>query len=73
MENFPILFSFTSLQETKVMLAQSRLDDIIDGAVRDEISLMSEIVRSIDRQMGVYDSEDGGRRGLKRRGKKIDY
>ena len=45
------------------MLAQSRLDDIIDGAVRDEISnrFMSEIVRSTDRQMGVYDSEvDGG-------------
>ena len=45
------------------MLAQSRLDDIIDGAVRDEISnrFMSEIVRSTGRQMGVYDSEvDGG-------------
>ncbi len=41
------------------MLAQSRLDDIIDGAVRDEISnrFMSEIVRSTDREMGVYDSE----------------
>ena len=45
------------------MLAQSRLDDIIDGAVRDEISnrFMSEIVRSTDREMGVYDSElEGG-------------
>ena len=44
------------------MLAQSRLDDIIDGAVRDEISnrFMSEIVRSTDRQMGVYDSEVDG-------------
>ena len=45
------------------MLAQSRLDDIIDGAVRDEISnrFMSEIVRSTDREMGVYDSDiDGG-------------
>ena len=43
------------------MLAQSRLDDIIDGAVRDEISnrFMSEIVRSTDREMGVYDSELG--------------
>jgi len=41
------------------MLAQSRLDDIIDGAVRDEISnrFMSEIVRSTNREMGVYDSE----------------
>ena len=41
------------------MLAQSRLDDIIDGAVRDEISnrFMSEIVRSTDRKMGVYESE----------------
>lgn len=41
------------------MLAQSRLDDIIDGAVRDEISnrFMSEIVRSTDREMGVYESE----------------
>jgi len=45
------------------MLAQSRLDDIIDGAVRDEISnrFMSEIVRSTNREMGVYDSDiDGG-------------
>ena len=45
------------------MLAQSRLDDIIDGAVRDEISnrFMSEIVRSTDREMGVYDSDiEGG-------------
>ena len=44
------------------MLAQSRLDDVIDGAVRDEISnrFMSEIVRSTDRQMGVYDSEVDG-------------
>ncbi len=45
------------------MLAQSRLDDIIDGAVRDEISnrFMSEIVRSTDRKMGVYDSDiEGG-------------
>ena len=41
------------------MLAQSRLDDIIDGAVRDEISnrFMSEIVRSTNREMGVYDSQ----------------
>ena len=40
-------------------LAQSRLDDIIDGAVRDEISnrFMSEIVRSTDREMGVYESD----------------
>lgn len=41
------------------MLAQSRLDDIIDGAVRDQISnrFMSEIIRSSNREMGVYDSE----------------
>ena len=41
------------------MLAQSRLDDIIDGAVRDEISnrFMSEIIRSSDRKMEVYDTE----------------
>ena len=41
------------------MLAQSRLDDIIDGAVRDEIAnrIMGEIVRSTDRQMVTYDSE----------------
>ena len=40
------------------MLAQSRLDDIIDGAVRDEISnrFMSEIIRSSDRKMEVYDT-----------------
>jgi len=58
------------------MLAQSRLDDIIDGAVRDEISnrFMSEIVRSTNRKMGVYDSElkdtsdeiikEGARKGI---------
>ena len=41
------------------MLAQSRLDDIIDGAVRDEISnrFMSEIIRSSNRKMEVYDTE----------------
>jgi len=41
------------------LLAQSRLDDIIDGAVRDEISnrYMSEIIRSTNREMEVYDSE----------------
>ena len=40
------------------MLAQSRLDDIIDGAVRDEISnrYMTEIIRSSNRVMGVYDT-----------------
>ena len=42
-----------------IMLAQSRLDDIIDGAVRDEISnrYMSEIIRSTNRTMAVYDTE----------------
>ena len=41
------------------MMAQSRLDDIIDGAVRDEISnrIMSEIIRSSDREMTTYESE----------------
>tara|TARA_B100000029_G_scaffold498782_1_gene568130 strand:+ start:356 stop:1288 length:933 start_codon:yes stop_codon:yes gene_type:complete len=41
------------------ILAQSRLDDIIDGAVRDEISnrFMSEIIRSTNRKMEVYDTE----------------
>ena len=41
------------------MMAQSRLDDIIDGAVRDEISsrIMSEIIRSSDREMITYESE----------------
>ena len=44
------------------MLAQSRLDDIIDGAVRDEISnrTMGEIVRSTDRKMEIYISESEG-------------
>ena len=39
-------------------IAQSRLDDIIDGAVRDEIAnrSMSEIVKSSDRIMDVDDS-----------------
>ena len=44
------------------MLAQSRLDDIIDGAVRDEISnrIMGEIVRSTDRKMEIYISDVKG-------------
>ncbi len=44
------------------MLAQSRLDDIIDGAVRDEISnrTMGEIVRSTDRKMEIYISDSEG-------------
>ena len=41
------------------MLAQSRLDDILDGAVRDEIAnrTMVEIVRSSNRKMVVQDVE----------------
>ena len=41
------------------MMAQSRLDDIIDGAVRDEISnrIMSEIIRSSNRDMMTYESD----------------
>ena len=44
-----------------VLAAQSRLDDIIDGAVRDDVSnrYMSEIIRSSNRKMGMYDSEVG--------------
>jgi membrane protease subunit HflC len=44
------------------MLAQSRLDDIIDGAVRDEISnrSMGEIVRSTNREMEIYISDVKG-------------
>ena len=44
------------------MLAQSRLDDFIDGAVRDEISnrSMGEIVRSSDRKMEIYISDVKG-------------
>ena len=40
------------------VMAQSRLDDIIDGAVRDEIAnrSMSEIVKSSDRVMNINDS-----------------
>ena len=43
-------------------LAQSRLDDIIDGAVRDEISnrFMSEIIRSTNREMETYESDVEG-------------
>tara|TARA_Y100000590_G_scaffold460510_1_gene619964 strand:+ start:1000 stop:1932 length:933 start_codon:yes stop_codon:yes gene_type:complete len=43
------------------VLAQSRLDDIIDGAVRDEIAnrVMGEIVRSTDREMVTYASDSG--------------
>ena len=44
------------------MIAQSRLDDVLDGIVRDEISnrMMAEIIRSTDRIMATYDdsSED---------------
>ena len=49
------------------MMAQSRLDDIIDGAVRDEISnrVMSEIIRSSDREMLTYESDNNS--------EKIDY
>ena len=49
------------------MMAQSRLDDIIDGAVRDEISnrIMSEIIRSSDREMLTYESDNNS--------EKIDY
>jgi len=45
------------------LLAQSRLDDIIDGAVRDEIAnrVMGEIVRSTDREMVTYDSDSDNR------------
>ncbi|NOZ09256.1 MAG: protease modulator HflC [FCB group bacterium] len=41
------------------MLAQSRLDDIIDGAVRDEIAsrVMAEIIRFTDRGMQIHDIE----------------
>ena len=41
------------------ILAQSRLDDVIDGAVRDEISnrFMSEIIRSSKRKMEVYETQ----------------
>ena len=48
------------------MMAQSRLDDIIDGAVRDEISnrIMSEIIRSSNREMATYESDNT---------EKIDY
>jgi membrane protease subunit HflC len=47
------------------MLAQSRLDDIIDGAVRDEISnrSMGEIVRSSKREMIIYISDVKGSDG----------
>jgi len=40
--------------------AQSRLDDVIDGIVRDEISNreMVEIIRSSDRKMETYDEGD---------------
>ena len=41
------------------MLAQSRLDDILDGSVRDEIAnrSMVEIIRSSDREMASQDVE----------------
>ena len=44
------------------MLAQSRLDDIIDGAVRDEITNrnMNEIIRSSQRQMETSEEREEG-------------
>ena len=41
------------------MLAQSRLDDILDGIVRDEISnrMMTEIIRSTERKMEMSHEE----------------
>ena len=41
-------------------IAQSRLDDVIDGIVRDKISNreMVEIIRSTDRKMETYDEGD---------------
>ena len=41
------------------LLAQSRLDDILDGAVRDEIAnrTLVEIIRSSDRVMAIHDVE----------------
>ena len=44
------------------MLAQSRLDDIIDGAVRDEITnrSMNEIIRSTQRQMETSEEREEG-------------
>ena len=55
----PLLF-FQSVVDERG--AQSRLDDIIDGAVRDEISnrTMGEIVRSSDREMEIYISDVKG-------------
>lgn len=40
-------------------VAQSRLDDILNGAIRDEIAnrVMDEIIRSTNREMAIYDSE----------------
>ena len=47
------------------MLAQSRLDDILDGAVRDEIAnrTMVEIVRSSKREMVIQDVESSSAEG----------
>jgi membrane protease subunit HflC len=44
------------------MLAQSRLDDIIDGAVRDEITnrTMNEIIRSTQRKMETSEEREDG-------------
>ena len=40
--------------------AQTRIDDVIDGIIRDEISnrQMEEIIRSTDRKMETYDEQD---------------
>ncbi|MCH8329918.1 MAG: protease modulator HflC [Bacteroidetes bacterium] len=51
----PLTFYKVARNEAR---AQSRLDDIIDGSVRDEIStrVMEEIIRSTERKMILHDS-----------------
>tara|TARA_B100000945_G_scaffold310907_1_gene303411 strand:- start:928 stop:1815 length:888 start_codon:yes stop_codon:yes gene_type:complete len=56
MINDPLQFYKSAKNES---MAQSRLDDIIDGILRDEISkyVMVEIIRSSEREMVIYDEE----------------
>lgn len=55
------------------MIAQSRLDDVLDGIVRDEISnrMMTEIIRSTDREMSTYEDSENLQNNLEK-GARID-
>ena len=56
------------------MIAQSRLDDVLDGIVRDEISnrMMTEIIRSTDREMATYEDSENLQNNSSEMGARLD-